>query len=169
LTAVPVSYSINYGLQDQGATEDTSLTWAQFNAPASTALLIEQIGSTVVVTLPDEGTSNYTTAPITKWESCAADGWDNKGYWGGAGATYATGPIGNRQVGGTAAHTNGANYVCADGHVKFFLPSSVSSGWVAAASTNYQDQTGSGYAAGTASMYMNSALTQQAALTFSPT
>ena len=170
VTATPVSYSMNFGLQSF-VSPYGALTLAQFNAPAITDLLLEAIGAKVVVSQPDEGTSNFTVSPAGGWESCASDGGvDNGGKWAGGAPAYATGPIGNRSsLGGTAAHTNGANYACADGHVKYLLPSAVSSGWNAGTSTNYQDQTGTGYAAGTDSMYMNSAKVQKATLTMSPT
>ncbi len=171
VTAVPVSYSINFGLQSPTPNGNVSLTLAQFNAPASTDLLLEAIGAIVVVTLPDEGTSNYTTNPIGGWESCASDGGhDNAGKWGGGAPAYATGPIGNNTtLGGTAAHTGGANYVCADGHVKWLSPGQVSSGWNAPVATDYENQQGAGYAAGTDSLYINAAQTQRATLTMSPT
>lgn len=169
-TAVPVSYSINFALQKAGPAGNVSLTLSEFNAPASTDLLVETIGSVVVVTETDEGTRNYTTRPVGGWESSASDGGhDNAGKWGGGAPAYATGPIGGRNLGGTPAHTNGANYICADGHVKYLLPGAVSSGWIALKSTDYQDQPGSGYAAGTDSMYIDSARTQRATLTMSPT
>ena len=167
VTAVPVSYSINGALQLQTALGNAAVPLSQFNAPASTVLLLETIGSTVVVTQPDEGTTNYTTAPITKWESCTADGEYSRGFWGGNGDTYATGPIGGRVVGGIAAHNGGANYLVCDGHVKYLMPGSVSSGWLAVNSTDYQDATAN-RAAGTDSMFINAALTQKAVVTMSP-
>ena len=167
VTAVPVSYSINGALQLQTSNGNAAVPLSQFNAPASTVLLLETIGSNVVVTQPDEGTANYTTAPITKWESCTADGEYSRGYWGGNGADYATGPIGGRTVGGVAAHSDGANYLACDGHVKYLKPSAVSSGWLAVNSTDRQDATAN-RAAGTDSMYIDAGLTQKAVMTMSP-
>ena len=136
-----------------------------FVAPASTILLLETVGSAVVVDQVDEGTNNFTTAPIAKWESPTADGEYSKGYWGGNGAAYATGPFGGRAVGGTAAHTNGANYLAADGHVKWLLPSQVSSGWQAYSPTAPQN---SHEAAAVGSLFIDAAQTQKAQMTTSP-
>ena len=167
VTAVPVSYSMNGALQLQSPTGNQGVPLSQFNAPASTVLILETIGTPVVVTQTDEGTANYTTAPVGGFESCVADGEYTADKWGGGGPTYATGNIGGRTETGMPQHTNGANYLVCDGHVKFLLPGSVSSGWLAVNSTDYQNQTAN-RAAGTDSMYINAALTQKAVLTMSP-
>ncbi len=163
MTAVPVSYSINGALQGAG---NSGLPISIFNATSSTILLLETVGSNVVVDQVDEGTKNFTTKPITSWESCAADGEYDKGFWGGNGANYATGPFGGRAVNGTAAHNSavGANYLAADGHVKYLIPSQVSSGWIANTPTSPEN---THEAAGTSSMLIDATQTQKAQMTTS--
>lgn len=162
MTAVPVSYAINGALQGPG---NSGMFLPIFVAPASTILLLETIGSAVVVDQVDEGTKNFTTAPIANWESCTADGEYDRGFWGGGGDNYATGPIGGRTENGTAAHTNGANYLACDGHVKWLLPSQVSSGWQAYTPTAPQNNH---EAAAVGSMFIDAGLTQKAQMTTSP-
>ncbi|MEO7716249.1 MAG: hypothetical protein ABIY70_08595, partial [Capsulimonas sp.] len=129
---------------------------------------LETVGSNVVVNQVDEGTANYTTAPITKWMSCTADGEFSRGWWGGNGATYVTGPMGGQPVGPSqpntpATHTDGANYVAADGHVKYLKPTQVSGGWQAYSTTAPQNTHES---AGTDSMVISG--TTKAQMTMSP-
>ncbi len=169
VTAVPVSYSMNGALQLQTSNGNAAVPLSQFNAPASTVLILETVGTPVVVTQTDEGSNNYKTAPVGGYLSCVADGEYSEGKWAANnGGVYATGNIGGRTVNGMAQHTNGANYLACDGHVKFLLPSAISSGWLANLSTDYQDQEYCCRAAGTDSMYINAAKTQKAVLTMSP-
>ena len=169
VTAVPVSYSMNEALQGQG---NSGMFLPIFVAPANTVMLLETVASVVVVDQVDEGTNNYTTRPIGNWESCAADGEYSQGYWGGNGADYATGPFGGRAVGGKAAHTGGANYLAADGHVKWLQPGQVSSGWQAqspnAPQTDASGTPVANTAASVANMYIDAAQTQKAQMTTSP-
>jgi prepilin-type N-terminal cleavage/methylation domain-containing protein/prepilin-type processing-associated H-X9-DG protein len=172
--AVPVSFSMNYAFSNEPNSAGYPLSG--FNAPASTIVLSESTGSAVVVTLVDEGTNNYTTDPYgtygTHWLSCAADGMDTNGYWGGGGANYATGLIGGinnkySTADGPPAHNGGANYVLADGHAKFVMPGAVSAGWRANNSTD-PESISNNRAAGTDNMYIDANQTQKAYITMSP-
>ena len=53
----------------------------------------------------------------------------------------------NTPYAGTPRHFDGANYLLADGHVKWYKPDAVSAGAAALGETNYHAQ-GGGYAAG---------------------
>jgi prepilin-type processing-associated H-X9-DG protein len=107
------------------------------------------------------------------------------GQWGSAvnlaspynGGIYATGPIGGYTdlaltLDGVGRHSGGANYLLADSHVKWALPSSVSGGYPAATPTTpeHHDATPGNlddYAAGTQSLTQQNGST--VAMTFSPT
>ena len=169
VTAVPVSYeqNTNFG----GLNTASGITLAQLTSPASTVLLLECSGPVVVVTQTDEGTAKLTTKPVGGWQSASTDGLYCSGLWGGGNcAVYATGsPFGGRTepaaYAGTARHTTGSNFLAADGHVKYYQPSQISTG---ANGTLGQPQNGNN-AAATDTLYLDAAKTQAVALTFSPT
>jgi len=123
---------------------------AGFNATAKTVMMSEFMGSTAEVSKPgtcQDGTGNGSSDTwVWNQEDCSgADG-----STGGA-VQYATGYMGNRNSGYAytdrndnvtpipGRHFSGANYLMVDGHVKWFMGSSVSSGWNALASTDAQD------------------------------
>ena len=92
--------------------------------------------------------------------------WSSSGY-----GLYATGAIGGCSAlklisTGIGAHSGGANYLAADGHVKYLLPTLVSGG-VAAATANTAG-TPCVNAAGTGNMLTSSTSTTRATMTFSP-
>jgi prepilin-type processing-associated H-X9-DG protein len=67
-----------------------------------------------------------------------------------SGTVLATGKIGSRPIDAAAGrHTNGANYLLADGHVKYLKPADVSSGSNATSPTAAQSGGIAGQAAGT--------------------
>ena len=189
--AVPVSYAMNNDLTpgSQGTIFGPSYTLAHFNAPANIVMLFEVTGAPVDVTTPDESSVNGTTAPPSRFLSAAGWGIESSatpntpatlggGHWGGgsgagdggsAGLFYATGySLGSRgnTYGGPAAHTDGANYLAADGHVKYLRPTRISSGYGANSSNDHQDQSYGQEAAGTDNMTLNDGKTQ-VTLTFS--
>ncbi len=150
--AVPVSYAVNDGVfpdQNGGCNSGQSAALAKFSAPASTVLLLEvQNYSEDVTNLANTG-------------SPSADGHWN--YYGGYptddGAKYATGNFaGNIAAGKTigligtgTVHNDGANWLAADGHVKFLRPVSISVGKNAAAAGNAENNAGE-LASGTGAM-----------------
>ena len=91
----------------------------------------------------------------------------------GANGLYATGPIsGCNNLGliasGAGVHNGGSNYLAADGHVKWLLPTLVSGGGSASAASNPGTACGVTYetAAGTGSMLLSGG--SSVTLTFSP-
>ena len=111
-------------------------------APASTVQLSEVSGAPVVVNEVDEATSNGTQSPPGRFFSPDADGLQGEffcgGGWGpdrrspgGYSATYASGSHVEEDgfgIYGLPRHAGGANYLAADGHVKFLRPEQVSVG-----------------------------------------
>lgn len=163
---------------------------AKFNAPAKTVMLFEVTGVTISaarLAMADEGITiganqvNFGTqysptgAGALVFEPSGIYG--NGGSSGGNGK-YATGNMGNRTLTGSSAgagtqpttgrHTEGANYLAADGHVKWLRHDMVSSGLTAPSSTSAQGTTvvnASQGAAGTDDMTNGG---QPMTLTFSP-
>lgn len=173
----PVSYGMNQDLVT-GADFSPAVTLAGLNAPASTVLLFEVSGTPVDVTSWKEATVDlHLGGPPSGYISACGDGYlQIHSRWGGPDTTttpptdvrLATGqPLGGRSgYGGVARHTDGTNWLGADGHVKWLHPTQVSTGATSKVSTDHQDQTGS-EAAGTDSMTLNG--TARVAMTFSPT
>jgi len=176
--AVPVSYAMNFNLSFN---DGPGQSLAQLNAPASSILLIECDGAIVDVTQSDEGSNNYTSSPAGGFLSPATNGGGIAGKWGGSSTVpyYVTGYMGgaNRPASALAyllpiltksvpQHTGGANYLALDGHVKFLLPSQVSTGRNASSPDYRQDESYEFSAAGTNSMLLNDGTTR-AAMTFS--
>ena len=179
-TQQPVSYAFNRFLH--GGTAGGSLSAEQ--APASTILLTEvQNVTSLFSSSNDEGYSvvgNNATAL-----SAAVDGLDHfspstaataadfvaKSDGTSNGMKYATGDMGGTTAtnqttnftGLTGIHTDGSNFLAADGHVKWLRGAAVSPGTPANVSTDAQGATNGGYsAAGTGNL-------TSFALTFSPT
>ena len=150
------SYAINMNLASDGLGDGngrSALTQGTMSAPASTLLLIE-------VTQCDNTTSVPGTAGDTSTPSVNGLAWNSGGSVhdiAGNCTWYETGDFNNvNGYGNTARHTNGGNYLLADGHVKWLHSSSVSPGFDAGSSTNGQTASGgnatSGSAAGTGAL-----------------
>jgi len=151
----PVSYAYNVNIGGDGV-NSVGTGWvppvpqvivgalSQLNAPANTVLLFEWL----------TGSQTSSGAPYYTGESCSdaanGDQYESNGAGvPGCEGAYATGPMGTTAVAGestrnnnypqiAARHTNGANYLLTDGHAKWLRPSSVSTGWTAATSTDPQ-------------------------------
>jgi prepilin-type N-terminal cleavage/methylation domain-containing protein/prepilin-type processing-associated H-X9-DG protein len=130
-TYSPVSYAYNSNF---GA----GVTNASITASASVVVLAEAEGVTTGVTTFPE-----TTATATSPQSPSGNGLVTGTGGLTAGASYYTGPI-QSQFGTTAIagftgaqglHTGGANYLLADGHVKWLAGQKVSGGQASPAST----------------------------------
>ena len=169
--SVPVSYGANNNLATGNGAKARSL--AEFNASSSTVLLYEVSGVTAAVTSPDENTVGFTTAPTSRFLSAGGFGSTvapNNSHWGGGDGTgdsavaapcrYNFGPnAGGRTAAGLDAligrHTDGANYLATDGHVKYLKPNQVSTGYNAGNSNDPQNNYYAGTSAGTASLSAN--------------
>ena len=137
-----VSYGFNVNMT-------STITLAVLNAPASTVTLAELQGDTYAY----PATPTDTHSPT----------WDGLGYNGagfnnifanGPNVTEGTGDLGGQVSGWTGTsstprHTGGANYLLADGHVKYLKQNYVSPGQNAAAGNT--DQTASGVSGNAAS------------------
>lgn len=178
-----LSYSANTNIVASGDTfMSATHQWtaspnlSQHNAPANTVLLFEVQGNGsspcgsvgVDVTSPTEEASGNGTG------SNAGFG-NTKPISACVSAVYATGNIGgymltNQSGSATGIHTDGANYLACDGHVKWLRPSAVSGGETAANANNpelHSSSADAGLAAGTSSM--TQAAGNTVTLTFSPT
>ncbi|MGI4792392.1 MAG: DUF1559 domain-containing protein [Janthinobacterium lividum] len=182
VTAQPVSYAFNKNLRGGGASGSLSSQ----QSPASTVLLTEdQNATSYFSSSADEG---YTTVGNTATNlSPAVDGLDvattantanapadmvstNSDATADNGMKYATGIMGGTSptnqtadfTGITGIHTDGSNFLAADGHVKWFRGVAVSPGYTAAVTTDAQNVESTKQAAGTGNL-------GNFALTFSPT
>lgn len=140
-TAVPVSYGINYNLI---STDHDNANLSGLNAPASTVMCFEVTNVvTNVTTIPETPAATnpqYSACGNGLTFSNGGNGvFDELAGFGSNGGAFATGDMGgkaNITVGTPPAkytsippyHTGGANYLAADGHVKWLRPISVSPG-----------------------------------------
>jgi len=173
---LPISYAMNANL-DPNFYYHTAL--ASISAPATTVFLVEVQGMycdmTNTANDPDNnGASNPPNGSNSTYGSEEVLGGDqgdgfmyelNKNI-----ATYAAGSSSSSGMGNpprhtghdmTARHTDGSNFLLADGHVKYLRPIAVSPGYTTASPTCSQDQTlntsgvcaaNYGYAAGTGNL-----------------
>ena len=149
------SYGMNANLAIQGTTgaqdSSTGLAISQYTSPAKTVLLFETANSRQY-DITDPSGSTVDTATKAKSDNCynglspsgygIGYSYDPSGSYGetagsavaGDGYTkFATGWMRNSNKNGqflatTGRHTDGANYLMADQHAKFFRPSAVSAG-----------------------------------------
>jgi len=180
----PCSYAYNAGIGD-GYTPfgDINGKLTQFNDVARTVMLCEASGVITDVSNPSVdsnphpavgngiGRSGSTYGDIDLLQSAnnVFQGYDNAGY---SQANPQMGQMATGQIAGEAAypgdgswhyqgrHTGGANYLLADGHVKWYLGTNVSVGYPAAATTSAAIPGFSGHAEGTG--------VRSAQITFSP-
>lgn len=150
-------------------------TIASFSSPANTVELFEIQGQT------------STSGPVNgvdvtnEFENSTSTGTGSPSGGCGGGpvngnfcrAKYATGDIGGYQInnwsGTTGVHTDGANYLAADGHVKWLRPTAVSGGLSAASETAveiHNTSNNAGFAAGTGSLTQQNG--SKVTMTFSP-
>jgi prepilin-type N-terminal cleavage/methylation domain-containing protein/prepilin-type processing-associated H-X9-DG protein len=158
-----VSYAYNINLNYVGQNGGPKCYISAMPSPARQVVLMEIQGSYAPVATTDAvKDQGYSTTSVGM-----------TGFFqnNGSGNTLATiGSLGSRPSGGAniywgapARHggNQGSNFLLADGHVKYFMPNAVSSGWNAAAATNLEDNggalaastagVGGGHAEGTAS------------------
>ena len=194
--ADPVSYAYNSNAVNRGS----GATLSQFNAPASTVLLCEVYGAPVRVDQTDEGLySNtvYDLSPATDGlpdPSSSAGGvlcdqiacGIRAGGTGGYDLQMATGvmPAGTNGTlaptdynaatytsGGVGIHTSGSDFLFADGHVKWLMPSQVSTGHNGILGHDQESGSTAGFsgynAAATDTLYIDPGHTSGVAATFS--
>jgi prepilin-type N-terminal cleavage/methylation domain-containing protein/prepilin-type processing-associated H-X9-DG protein len=143
---VPVSYAYNWSLMNIVQTTGNYAVYpgaqniAGLNAPSSTVLLFECQG----VSFNPTTTASNDTSPTGPMDP---------GFWGGRFANnsgqYATGSDPMKAVNVISSgpvHTDGANYLACDGHVKYLRPSRISGGGVASASGNPEQPASGGNA-----------------------
>jgi prepilin-type processing-associated H-X9-DG protein len=145
-----VSYGYNINLAGDGV---RSVDLTSVSNPAKTVALFEVAGVTANVTDQLEGAEPDGISGANF--SASSNGLDNRLYAQKTAVTlaentYATGYLGGRVptdsvqtqfVYAFGRHTNGANYLLADGHVKWMYGSRVSSGTVASHDNCNQDDT----------------------------
>ena len=164
-TDVPVSYGMNSNLGSQSL--------AQMNAPASTVLLFETQGAQADITNPvnDSGLTYgvYASPSGNGGDSAVLAGyldWSNNAkYVCGVSSTAGMGNPARPDTNGTngagvylanPVHTGAANFAFGDGHVKYLHGNTISAGKNATATTDNQDTTSVGEAAGTSGLSANS-------------
>lgn len=167
--AVSYGYNINLvtpspaeegDIDKSGWYEDVTppgLLLAELSAPARSVMLFEVSGVTANVAAHSEGAA--AGGVMGKNLSASGNGLDNRLYAHlddstGTDNRYATGHLGGRLTGPTGQfqpaagrHTMGANYLLADGHVRWIRGANVSSGLVAAAASDVQGATANGFSA----------------------
>lgn len=168
----PVSYAFNSNL--------SGLALASINSSAATVLLTEAENTTGAVNVADPyegagvGYTSTTTilSPTGNGEQAGLysisgglpfGSYGNAKFYGGAlGARFdSTTLSANSQFNSaTGLHTDGSNFLCSDGHVKWLRPTQVSSGYTNPSPTGVQDNAFGGVSAGTG------ALSPQWAITF---
>ena len=178
-TFVPVSYAMNLSLDPNFFGSQTAL--AAISAPASTVALMEVQGmySDVTNTANDPdgngATGNGNASTYGSEEVLGGDQLDgfmselnnrNARYVAGTSTTSGMGnPARHSGYDLPARHTDGSNFLLADGHVKYLRPSAVSPGYGNSSSTCGQDQklsggvctANGGVAAGTGALSSNGA------------
>ena len=166
----PVSYLINDTLIGDGNRDSTG--WghgaplASLNAPANTVMLCEAYG--VMMDLNNPAATDFSSAATmdTKyWTSGSGLGQPTNNF-----AKYATGtPPGQKlslYQNTKGIHTDGSNYLAADGHVKWLRAAKISPGKDAIGQNDPENDAGE-HAAGTSYMNVNGGGQGSAALTFS--
>lgn len=130
---VPVSYGYNANAVGTGRGFG-GVSLAEFVTPASTYLLSEVYGAQANITDPYESNSiNTSAADYAASGNLLTSGSAKQEHFGGADSVEhlvsQSGPFiecgyGGTQQGTQNAHTNGANSLLADGHVKWVTPRS---------------------------------------------
>ncbi len=165
----PVSYAYNWNVANtlvfttafNGGAPVSPSSNAQINSPARTVLLCEAFGSYVNLANASEGDSPAVLG--TNYVTVTANGNGNSNNMKYATGIMRSDPAWVTSVGGyamaaTGVHTDGSNFLLADGHVKWLRPGAVSAGGsnpvsatdcTAGQGLNPVGTAGSGYAAGT--------------------
>ena len=164
-TNVVASYFYNQVITDPSTTYNgVDRKLAALVAPAKTVMVGESVG--IAGAMTTNGTFD-NISPVSFGSGCTRrDGTAiNRatGRWPNLSAAADTAWNANA---GTPRHFDGANYLLADGHVKWYKPDAVSAGLKATSESAYHAQTAN-RAAGTSGAW-NAAGTSSPAITFSP-
>ncbi|MDR3710638.1 MAG: DUF1559 domain-containing protein [Capsulimonadaceae bacterium] len=159
-----LSYAYNQNLDSIYGNNPGTTSLTKLNSPANTLCLYEVQGTEV---------NWFTVAGYNENQSPAQlgyPGWYAGGNSDGTHILYATGNMGAPFTASgyytpTPYHTGGANYLAADGHVKWLMGTKVSNGGSAASATSPANVNSGPIAAGTSNMTNGS--TTQYTLTFS--
>lgn len=171
---VRISYALNSNITSEQAGITINQAISQLRQPAKTLMLLE-VTSGFKFTVNPDGQEDRGTA-ASDYASPATNGhrermWKNQagtvdyagnfktGCTGGRTGANCLEGLGNARFNGPGQHLEGANYLLADGHVKWYKGAKVSTGWSpttsTAAQTTYNGTsqacglTGPCYAAGT--------------------
>ena len=159
--AFPVSYAMNMDVAigplfacAPGQAYGIAGNYSKLGSPPLTVLLMEETGLVENVTTPGEALSMVTDG--YQWSSDGSAAQLTTGWF--QGSTCWTTACNTALFYGkqTGRHSNGANYLACDGHVKYLLASLVSCGDTTP-STTASTVGSTGYAAGTASMKVGTA------------
>lgn len=130
---VPVSYGYNANAAGTGRGFG-GVSLAEFVTPTSTYLLSEVYGAQANITDPYESNSiNTSAADYAASGNLLTSDSAKQEHFGGADSVehivsqsgpFIEGGYGGTQQGTQNAHTNGANFLLADGHVKWVTPRS---------------------------------------------
>jgi prepilin-type N-terminal cleavage/methylation domain-containing protein/prepilin-type processing-associated H-X9-DG protein len=142
-TSIAVSYAVNMDLVRTDSPSDWNGTAignssAADSAPASTVLLSEVAQIASRVDLPYENVQGGNTIVSSSTDGSWDPTWGSRVYpfpqagdWYVTGGVNATGPLSGytgTESGNIARHTNGSNFLMADGHAKWLQGESVSAG-----------------------------------------
>lgn len=158
---VSYAYNLDASRVDLGGAKGNI---SKFNSPAKTVLLCEAQNNVARPQNPYDASNAFGNLSMATEGRC---NWvfDDSSNGFKAGAGLGTGYMGNRGQqncgayvsdpnnlqgsGPTGRHTDGSNFLMADGHVKWLRGSQVSTGASTNAESDKQDGFGAGYAAGT--------------------
>ena len=137
----PVSYAFNVNDYNttawaSGPSAPAITSTSQFNAPASTVLLCEVTGGWGQITAFRENAPSATQYSPSSQGCLILDGSSKgfnqeklvTGYLSGTQAAYWGAAPGSQNAAATGLHTDGSNFLLADGHVKWLHGSDVSPG-----------------------------------------
>ncbi len=185
-----ISYAENYNFfpgcnPPSGPQTNVAISSAKLNAPSVTVLVFEvqnikdDLGNLGINFNPNATYQASSHEPFEYHSPSGTAGCDNSGSvrsFGNSGV-YATGVVASatalKLIGsGTGVHTSGANYLGADGHVKWLTGQQLSSGYTASAAGNAQGGAENpfqacGNASGTSALL--NFYNKPVAMTFSPT
>ena len=131
---LPISYALNQSIDFEASSCGVTLNGneSSFNSPSVTVLLVEVTGATWDPTTDAPGTASWSFSPTGNGWSTYPNLMNAKDYASGNMELQGVAPSPTN----IARHTQGSNFILADGHAKYTLPQYVSPGLTAATSTS---------------------------------